>query len=303
MLTVVLLASGSYKRLEGIMLVLVFGFTLITMVCAVLMQGTQYAVTWEDVASGFEFEFSTAVAVLALAAYGYTGVNSGEISAYSYWCIEKGYPARIGVMDGSDAWRRRAHGWLRVLRLDVVITLLLLTSATIPFYFLGAGVLHETGQTPEGSQTITALSNMFTQTLGPWSLWVFGAGAFAILFSSTLAAVAGGGRYIPDYLIEMGFMDRARIDLRRNIIRGYAMIVPFVGLALYAGIQRPVLMVTIAASFAAIMLPIQCGVTIYLQHKRLPPEVQPKAAARWLLRATFVLQFVLALCVVYFVVL
>ena len=68
--------------------------------------------------------------MLALAAYGYTGVNSGEISSYSYWCIEKGYPARIGRYDGSEAWYRRARGWLKVLRTDVWITLVLLTCAS-----------------------------------------------------------------------------------------------------------------------------------------------------------------------------
>ncbi len=302
-LTAVLLGSGSYLRLERVMILLVMTFTFLTIVSAGLMQTTEFATRAADLAAGFEFDFPVEFAVLALAAYGYTGVNSGEISSYSYWCVEKGYPARIGAYDGSEAWFRRAHGWLKVLRTDVWITLVILTCATVPFYLLGAGVLHTTGQTPSGNETIVALSNMFTQTLGEWSLWVFAVGAFCILFSSSVSGVAGGGRYIPDYLIELGFMRREQLNVRFAIIRWYGLLVPFIGLALYAGFQRPVLMVTIAGSFAAIMLPVQCGLTIYLQRKRLPAQVRPGRLASAFLYATFVLQAALACAVVYFVVL
>jgi len=301
--TSALLASGSYLRLEKVMLLLVMTFTLLTLTSAGLMQETEFATRLSDLAAGFEFNFATEFAVLALAAYGYTGVNSGEISSYSYWCVEKGYPARIGRFEDSPAWYARANGWLKVLRTDVWITLVILTLATIPFYILGAGVLHATGQQPSGNDTIVALSNMFTQTLGDWSLWVFAVGAFCILFSSSIAGVAGGARYIPDYLIELGFMSRQQLNVRFAIIRWYGALVPFIGLLLYAGFQRPVLMVTIAGSFAAIMLPVQSGLTLYLQAKRLPREVQPGLLARWFLRATFVFQLCMALAVVYFVVL
>ena len=298
-----LLGSGSYKRLETLMLAFVMTFTVLTIAGAVLMQGTEYATSTEDIIKGFQFEFSTGFAVLALAAYGYTGVNSGEVAAYSYWCIEKGYPARIGHFDDTPAWYARAHGWLKVLRTDIWITLVILTCATIPFYFLGAGVLHALGEPPQGAETITALSNMFTQTLGPWSLWLFAVGAFCILYSSSVAGIAAGARFLPDYLIELGFMSRGRIDLRHTIIRWYGLVVPFIAFGLYAGFQRPVLMVTIAASYAAMMLPIQSGITIYLQHKRLPEAMQPKWPARYLLRLTFLIQLVLAFAVVYFTVL
>ncbi len=302
-LTSILLASGGYQRLERIMLMFVTAFTLATLVSAGLMQTTEFATRWEELKGGFAFDFNVEFAVLALAAYGYTGVNSGEISAYSYWCVEKGYPARIGVYDGSKAWFDRANGWLKVLRTDVWMTLFILTLATIPFYFLGAGVLHATGQQPSGNDTIVALSQMFTKTLGEWSLWIFALGAFFILFSSTLAGVAGGGRYIPDYLMELGFLKRERVDVRYGIIKWYGIIVPFIGLLLYAGFQRPVLMVTIAGSFAAIMLPVQSGLTLYFQAKRLPKEVQPGPLAKNFLRLTFVFQACMAVAVIYFVVL
>jgi Mn2+/Fe2+ NRAMP family transporter len=302
-LAAVLLGSGSYRRLELIMLFFVITFTVLTVAGALAMQGTEYATSADDIMQGFQFEFSFSFAVLALAAYGYTGVNSGEISSYSYWCIEKGYAGRIGRFDDSPEWYRRAHGWLKVLRTDIWITLVLLTCATIPFYFLGAGVLHTLGESPQGSDTITALSNMFTETLGPWSLWLFAVGAFCILYSSSVAGVAAGARYIPDYLIELGFMSRKRVHTRVAIIRWYGIIVPFIGFGLYAGFQRPVMMVTIAACYAAMMLPLQSGITIYLQRKRLPEDVQPEWLAKYFLRLIFLVQLVLAFAVIYFTIL
>jgi manganese transport protein len=302
-LTAVLLGSGSYKRLEAIMLVFVLTFTVLTVSGAVSMQWSEFSTAADDIIRGFKFEFSTTFAVLALAAYGYTGVNAGEISSYSYWCIEKGYPARIGQFEDSKQWHNRAHGWLRVLRTDVWLTLAILTCATIPFYLLGAGVLHSMGETPSGNDTIIALSNMFTQTLGSWSLWPFAIGAFSILYSSSLAGLAGGARYMPDYLIELGFIDRSNLKARFAIIRWYCTIAPFIGFGLYVGFQRPVLMVTIAASYAAMMLPMQNGITMYLQRKRLPEEMLPRWPARYLMRITFVIQLVLAMAVVYFTVL
>ena len=299
--TAVFLASGSYHRLEKVMLAMVVVFTLMTMVSAGLMQTTEYATRLSDIASGFTFEFHVEYAVLALAAYGYTGVNAGEISTYQYWCVEKGYPGRIGPYEDTPEWRTRALGWLQVLRTDVWITLGILTLATIPFYFLGAGVLHKMGVTPEGADMITALSSMFTETLGIWSLWLFAIGAFAILYSSSMAAVAGGGRFIPEYLMELGYLNRTQLHVRQRIIKIYALIAPFIGLLLYAGFQRPVLLVTIAASIAAVMLPIQSGMTLYL-HKRLPAELRPKPLAHRFLQLTFVFHAVMASLVLYFVV-
>ena len=118
-------------------------FTFITILCFILMQGTEYATTIDQLASGFKFEFYPEFAFLALAAYGYTGVNSGEIASYTYWCIEKGYPARIGPYQSSSEWVNRAGmAFCPSGRRMGNFT----NFTTIPFYFLGAGVLHATGQ-------------------------------------------------------------------------------------------------------------------------------------------------------------
>ncbi|MGA1103112.1 MAG: Nramp family divalent metal transporter [Pseudomonadales bacterium] len=302
LLIALLLSTGRYRRLEQVLIPMVFIFTLTTLICLGLMQSTERAVTASDLLSGLQFDFDPTFAVLALAVYGYTGVNSAEISAYTYWCVEKGYPARVGPISASSDYVARAQGWLKVLQLDVGLTLLLITLATLPFYCLGAGILHPLGQVPSGTETISVLSQMFTETIGPGAFWLFALGAFCILFSSSVSGVAAGARYIPDYLMELGFLDRERIDIRKKIIRVYGLLVPFVGFIFYLGFQQPVLMVTIAACFGAMMLPLQCGMAIYLGEKTLPSPLKPGVLAKWFLRVTFLFQVVMAGMVLYFVV-
>ena len=152
-----ILATGSYPYLERIMLGLVMSFTVITLFSSGVMQTTEFQMTLDDLAEGFRFHFPLAVAALAIAMYGYTGVNGGEIAAYTYWCVEKGYPKYIGADSSDPRWVDRAKGWIKVLHADVWLTLLILTLATVPFYLLGAGVLHATGARPEGLETIEVL--------------------------------------------------------------------------------------------------------------------------------------------------
>ena len=101
------------------MLGLVGSFTLTTLICAITMQFTEFGIQPSDLVTGFAFDFPIEYLGLALAVYGYTGVNSGEIPAYTYWCIEKGYPSYIGHDRDDPAWPERARGWLKVLHADV----------------------------------------------------------------------------------------------------------------------------------------------------------------------------------------
>ncbi len=295
----VILATGSYRYFEKIMLFLVMGFTITTIVSAVMMQFTEYGVTSEDLALGFSFDFPLEYAALAIAMYGYTGVNSGEIAAYTYWCVEKGYPKYIGADRDDPGWVDRAKGWIKVLQTDVWATLIILTFATVPFFILGAGVLFETGATPEGIETVNVLSAMFTQTLGPWSLWLFGFGAFFILFSTTLSGVGAGGRVFPDYVIEFGFVSRQVIQ-RRKWTRGYVLLIPVLALALYIWGRNPITLVQISATFAAITLPIQSGATLFLQRKHMDPRVRPGRVMHSALVATFVFQLAMTCFVLAF---
>ena len=301
-ITAIVLSIGAYRGLERTMLVLVVSFTLATLVCAIAMQFTEFGMTGDDLAAGFSFDFPMEYLVLALAVYGYTGVNSGETTAYTYWCIEKGYPSFIGGNRDEPGWEARARGWIKVLHTDVWVTLIILTCATVPFYVLGAGVLNALGEQPEGTQTIAVLSNMFTATLGGWAFWLFGFGAFFILFSTALSAIGAGGRVLPDYLAVLGYLDRLNLPRRVRFTRGYVVVMPIIGFFLYLGFQNPVTLVIVGAITAAVFAPIQSGATLWLQKNHMDQRILPGVAARSLLWAVFIFQLGMAWLVLRFVV-
>jgi Mn2+/Fe2+ NRAMP family transporter len=301
-----ILSTGSYRWLERVSLPLVITFTLATLICSIAMQFTEFQTTTEDIIEGLtpDFTLFVALAALALSAYGYTGTTSGDISAYTYWCIEKGYPSYIGSDRSDPNWEQHARGWMKVLHTDVWLALVIVTCATIPYYVLGAGVLNEMGVVPEGNdETIGALSNIFTQTLGQWAVWVFSIGAFFILFSTVLSGVGAGGRIIPDYFIEMEFMDRSNVELRRKIIRWYLGALPLVAFTIYLFVPNFVVLIMIGGLTSALFLPIQSGATLWLQAKNMDPRIRPRAVTRYGLWAIFFFEALMAGFVIWFVVL
>ena len=296
-MVMLILGTGAYVRLERAMVALVIAFTCATVISALLMQTTEWRATGADIASGLAFDFPLEHAVLALAMYGATGVASGEISAYTYWCVEKGYPSFIGRGD-EPGWLERAKGWMRVVQTDVWVTLIILTCATLSFYFLGAGVLHRIGERPAGAQTIAVLSRMYTETLGPWSFWLFTFGAFCILFSTSLSGIGAGSRGFPDLLVTLGFIPRRNLTLRRKWIAGYVVLMPLASCGLYLGFPHPVALVTFGATYGAFMLPLQSFLTFYLQRRHMDPRIRPGPWIRWAMGAICAVQAFLSLFIV-----
>ena len=61
------------------------------MLIAISMQFTEFQVSAVQISEGLKFSFPTEYLPLALAVFGFTGISYGEIMAYTYWCLEKGY--------------------------------------------------------------------------------------------------------------------------------------------------------------------------------------------------------------------
>ena len=302
----IILGTGSYRWLERLMLPLVLMFTLTTLICSLAMQFTEFHTSLDDVLGGMtpDFPLFISLAVLALSAYGYTGTTSGDITAYTYWCIEKGYPSFVGSDRSTPDWESHARGWMKVLHTDVWLALIIVTCATVPYYVLGAGVLNQMGVAPEGNaETISVLSNIFTQTLGPWAVWIFSIGAFLILFSTVLSSMGAVGRVFPDYLVELQLIDRSNLALRKAIIRWYLVALPMVTFVIFLFSPSFVILIMIGGLTSAIFLPIQAGATIWLQSKKMDPRIRPRGLTRTALWGIFLFEFVMAGFVIWFVVL
>ena len=272
---VVLVLNGSYRVLERLLTVMVIIFTLITMACAVLLQFTEYAITWADLGGSLRLDFPAFAIGAAVAAYGATGVTAAEATVYTYWCTEKGYGRFAGPRSQDSAWARRARGWIRVMQTDVALTLVVLTLATVPFYVLGASVLHRLGHIPNGLQTLEVLSNMYTETLGQWAYWLFMFGALFVLFSTVVSGLGGGARVFADAAAVLGLIDIGDYKARLRLTRIYTVVSPILMALTYFLIENPVWMLTVGGVCFAALSPVVAGSTVYLRYRHTDARLAP----------------------------
>ena len=246
---VAIVLSGTYRFLEKLLTVMVVTFTLITLSCAVLLQFTEYALTWNDVRAGLNFEFPALALAAALAAFGATGVTANENIAYTYWCTEKGYARFAGPDDGSAAWVARAKGWIRVLQTDVWLTLGVLTLATVPFYMLGE-----------------------------WAFWLFMAGAFFVLFSTLVSGLGGSARMFADAMVVLDVISGDDYRARLRVMRIFAVISPSFMTLCYYTVPNPVWLLTIGGIFFASLAPVVAIGIVYLRYHHTAPRLEPRGA-------------------------
>jgi Mn2+/Fe2+ NRAMP family transporter len=294
-LTLLLLLGGGYARIERIAVLKVALFTLLTVLAAMLLMRMPKFFAWSAVASGLTLHLPPAGLGMAVAVFGITGVGAAELFMYPYWCVEKGYAQFTGARQATAGWQRRARGWVRVMQVDILSSMVIYTAATVAFYLLGAGVLHGMGLVPAAADMIPVLSNLYTQTLGSWTLPLFYLGAIATLYGTVFAATAAHSRMFADMCRLMGFF-RADDHERRVAFRNaFVVVLSIVPIALFWTLESPVRMVMLGGIAQSLMLPVIGVAAIFLRHRRLPDEIAPSPAttvALWTTTAAIVVVMV-----------
>ncbi len=268
---------GIYSPIEKWSVIMIGLFTMFTITSVIALQWTPFAITGEQFSSGFSFTLPHSALLLALGAFAITGVGGDEILAYNYWLIEKGYAAYTGPesKDHHDEWVSRAQGWIRVMRLDALLSMICYTIVTALFYLLGAAILHSQGLVPEKGQLIQVLSRMYTDTLGPWARTVFLGGALVVLFSTLLASLAAWSRLFSDAFGRFGWIDFSQEKDRKRSIALLSIIFPIIWSILYFTFQDPGLMVIIGGSLTTIILFIVVFAALIMRYQWLPAELKP----------------------------
>ena len=277
-----LLVIGRYALIQNFSMFFVATFTVVTIFCVFGLQFLdKYTIEWSDLGKGLSFRLPPAVEGLtrsplatALATFGIIGVGATELISYPYWCLEKGYARFTGPRDESEQWAQRARGWLRVLRWDACISMVIFTFATVAFYLLGAAVLHKDGVDPEGNQMIRALSLPYVEVFGPWAKWVFLFGAVAVLYSTFFVAIAGHTRVAADSL-RVFRVGVATEPARLTWIRRFCVLFPLVALAACILIRKPAQLVLASGFMQAVMLPMLGGATLYFRYRRCDRRITP----------------------------
>jgi Mn2+/Fe2+ NRAMP family transporter len=287
--TLLLLLGGGYERIEWLATVKVGLFTLLTFMCAALLTRRPDDFSWTEIANGFTFDLPPGGFASAVAVFGITGVGASELFMYPYWCVEKGYARFSGKREATEAWRRRALGWTKVMNFDILASMVIYTIATIAFYLLGAGILNKRGQVPSANNLIPTLSQMYTQTLGEWALPIFYVGAIATLYGTIFAATAAESRVAADLMRLYGKFQPGDYAARVRYRRKFVWILTTVSAGLYLIVQSPVTMVKAGGMAQAMMIPVIAGGALYLRYRKLPKEVTPShavTAALWVCALT-----------------
>jgi len=245
---------GYYGVVEKISLVFMGLFTVFTLAALIMVQKTGFAVTWPDIAEGLSFKLPKATVGFALAAFGLTGVGGDEILSYNYWCIEKGYARFTGPREESDEWQKRAKGWIRVMYMDAFLSMIVYTIVTAAFFLLGASILYQRGEVPEGFQMIETISRIYTDSVGPAAKNIFLLGSFVVLFSTLFAALAIRTRVFSDLFGVLKWIDFNNLKTRMRTIRILAIVFPVLWTIAFLLVKLPVLMVTIGGIATFIML-------------------------------------------------
>jgi len=249
-----LIYKNYYSIIEKTAILMVAGFTLLTLASVLAISFTPFAFTFSDVLTGLRFELPPDLVFIAIGAFGITGVASDEIIAYTYWCLEKGYATYTGVNDGSEEWQLRANGWIKIMQLDAIVAMVIYTIVTAAFYLLGASILHGQKEIPEGNELINSLALIYTQSLGSEARLAYLAGAFFVLYSSVFATLAYWSRLFPDIFGQLGWINAESLTDRKKWVAILAWLFPCLWVIAYLFIEMPTFMILSGGAVGSILL-------------------------------------------------
>lgn len=298
-----LIYQGYYSLIEKSSLIMIGAFTLFTFASLIALQTTDMAITSSEFIGGLvpSIPADTLLIVVAIGAFGITGVGGDEIMAYNYWLIEKGYAAYTGPKDSSDpiAWERRAKGWIRIMYWDALLAMVAYTAMTAMFYLLGAAILNRQGLVPEDKQLISVLGNMYTASLGPWARSVFVVGAVVVLYSTLFAALAAWTRLFADAFGRIGLYDFGDQKSRKLAIAIAAWVIPSMWATLFLYMDDPALMVILGGLATVVILLIVVYASLHFRYQRLDHRLLPSRAYDMALWISAIAIFVVAIYLVY----
>jgi Mn2+/Fe2+ NRAMP family transporter len=271
-ITSYLLFKGSYKLIEKIVVGLVASFTLLSVANFIMLQfSSTWAITWADIGNGLSFKLppgdsGKASLYTALATFGIIGVGAGELIFYPYWCLEKGYAKFIGPKDDSEEWGTRAKGWMRVMRWDAWLSMVVYTLSTVVFYLLGATVLHRAGLVPEGNELIRTLSAMFEPVFGQYAVGLFLVGSIFVLYSTFLVGMGSNALVFSDVL-EIFSRHRGGTWCRKAVRPWIGFALPLIAFVMLLLFPEPTTLILLAGASLTLLLPILAFAAVYFRYK------------------------------------
>ncbi|TDQ18995.1 Mn2+/Fe2+ NRAMP family transporter [Algoriphagus boseongensis] len=262
-----LIFKNYYYLIEKVATLMVFGFTIFTIASLVGLFFTPFSFSIDEVLSGLSFNLPNEVIFVAIGAFGITGVASDEIIAYTYWCQEKGYAKYTGPNDGSEEWKVRAKAWIKIMYLDAFLAMIIYTLVTASFYLLGAAVLHEQEEIPDGTELINFVANIYTESLGQGARLGYLTGAFFALYSSVFATLAYWSRLFPDVFSQFGWIPANNESNRKRWVKLLAWILPILWVITFLFVELPGFMILSGGVVGSVLLLVVVVASVQFRKK------------------------------------
>jgi Mn2+/Fe2+ NRAMP family transporter len=207
---------------------------------------------------------------------------------YSYWIQKKGYGAAgkekgqgnqlTGKSSYSPEDKKRLKGWISQMTLDNNVAVFGTLIITIAFLILGTELLKPQGLVPEENKVAEILGQLLGQIWGPIGFWFMILGVFIGFWDTVLSdqdgfgrMFAGGSRLLLKHLkLSPKWTNEAFLKKFFVVI-----VVTLLPIALYLWIGEPVQLLKIAGVIEAAHIPVLAALILFLNHKKLPPELRP----------------------------
>jgi Mn2+/Fe2+ NRAMP family transporter len=283
----VLLASGKFKALEGLMKILMLVLTASTIVAIALLIGKVDfgAIPWGPPLP----ELSEANIFFMVALVGWMP-SAIDISVWqSLWSLEKARTEKKKLtVAGSDFDFKVGYFGTVIL--------------AICFVFMGAGVLHGSGEAlPNGAGAFAAkFVGMYVEVLGEWARPVVMIAAFSTMLSTTVTVSDGFPRALEAAIARLG-SDEEEMGERSYVYWGSLVVVGGGALVIISEFAKDLkALVDLATTLSFLTAPVLAWLNFRaVNSERVPEERRPKGAFRVLHICGIVFTGLLALYFLY----
>lgn len=277
----VLLTTGGYRLAESINTVLTIAFTLCLMACAALVIPT----IGSELVTGLiprvppsEPGKNALLMIAGLA--GIVMAGSGTVR-YSAWAEEREMGlfklsrrrtetlANEEIEPESQEEVQRMRGWLKVNRVNVILTYLLGFFVCTSTFVLGVGILRPAGVELAGPALARQLSLMMTEVWGTWARSVFYLGTWAAIISTAISVFVGSMRMDiqPLRRIAPGYFNPKRIRLFQKAMVTVLMLSSWI---FYTLLPEPTVLVILMGVVDAPLVGVLIITYAYLARYRIP---------------------------------
>lgn len=230
-----------YDFVENLSTILVSSLVVITVVASISTIWTPYGVTVDEIAYGLSFHLPNSGILTLFATVGLTGIAVQELIAYALYVRTTGYGKLAGPSD-ADGWKERMDGWLRIMKLDVAVSTLLILVITIAFFIIGATVVAGMGEYPTGPQLAVYLASAYSELFGAFGYWVLLIGGFFALYSTAFGQTQLVATAWPDWIQQTEWGANLDEDRLSTILAIVMPIIWYVG-GYIAGVITPLIII------------------------------------------------------------